>query len=238
MPLRDHFHPPLKDRRSWDEVHGGWPMEIVRQLFAILPDGYQASPKIHLGSPIEVDIGEFVNYPNETNPDTGGGVATLVAPSPTYTLEAELTEQDQYEIRIFDGYRQLVAAIELISPSNKDRVRSREQFANKVVELIQQDISVSVVDLVSDNPVNLCDEVLGRINPKHRPLKSPPPYLHAATMKLDKQIRKPDLVSTWFYPMAIGQPLPEIPLWLRWDLHVMLPLEPGYEETCRLLRIQ
>ena len=26
MPLRDHFRPPLADKRSWDELHGGWPM--------------------------------------------------------------------------------------------------------------------------------------------------------------------------------------------------------------------
>jgi hypothetical protein len=28
MPLRDHFRPPLSDRRSWEELHGGWPMMI------------------------------------------------------------------------------------------------------------------------------------------------------------------------------------------------------------------
>jgi len=31
--------------------------------------------------------------------------------------------------------------------------------------------------------------------------------------------------------------LPTIPLWLAPDLHIMLPLEPGYQEVCRLLRI-
>ena len=30
MPLRDHFRSPVNDTHSWDEVHGGWPMEIVR----------------------------------------------------------------------------------------------------------------------------------------------------------------------------------------------------------------
>ena len=32
MPLRDHFHSPVNDTHSWDELHGGWPMEIVRHL--------------------------------------------------------------------------------------------------------------------------------------------------------------------------------------------------------------
>jgi hypothetical protein len=29
MPLRDHFHSPLDDKRSWDELHGAWPTVIV-----------------------------------------------------------------------------------------------------------------------------------------------------------------------------------------------------------------
>lgn len=33
MPLRDHFRPPVENRHSWDELHGGWPMVIVQQLF-------------------------------------------------------------------------------------------------------------------------------------------------------------------------------------------------------------
>ena len=30
MPLRDHFRPPLSDQRSWEGLHGGWPMMIVQ----------------------------------------------------------------------------------------------------------------------------------------------------------------------------------------------------------------
>src|SRR5689334_536376 len=36
MPLRDHFRPPVEDKHSWDELHGGWPMVIARHLFPIL----------------------------------------------------------------------------------------------------------------------------------------------------------------------------------------------------------
>jgi hypothetical protein len=32
MPLRDHFRPPVEERHSWDELHGGWPMIIVQTL--------------------------------------------------------------------------------------------------------------------------------------------------------------------------------------------------------------
>ena len=36
---------------------------------------------------------------------------------------------------------------------------------------------------------------------------------------------------------AVSQPLPTLPLWLTPDLHVMLPLETSYQETCRVLGI-
>jgi hypothetical protein len=38
--------------------------------------------------------------------------------------------------------------------------------------------------------------------------------------------------------LALGQPLPTLPLWLADDLAIPLELEPSYEETCRVLRIR
>ena len=54
-------------------------------------------------------------------------------------------------MRIYDTERgrQLVAAIEIISPSNKDRPESRDIFVGKVASLLQQSVCVSLVDLVS-----------------------------------------------------------------------------------------
>src|SRR5579862_2535115 len=118
MPLRDHFRSPVNDTHSWDEVHGGWPMEIVRQLTTILPAGFRAAPKVHLGSPFEVDDSTYDldSRDPDTKADSGdGGVATLSTSSLTLTVEADLLEQDEYEVRIYDVERgrQLVAALEI-----------------------------------------------------------------------------------------------------------------------------
>ena len=56
MALRDHFHSPVNDTHSLDEVHGQWPGEIVRHLTTILPPGFRAAPKVHLGSAFDVDF--------------------------------------------------------------------------------------------------------------------------------------------------------------------------------------
>jgi hypothetical protein len=45
------------------------------------------------------------------------------------------------------------------------------------------------------------------------------------------------LLETWAHALALGQPLPTLPLWLADNFSVPLELEACYEETCRVLRI-
>jgi hypothetical protein len=52
-----------------------------------------------------------------------------------------------------------------------------------------------------------------------------------------KRIVKRPLLESWLYPMALGQPLPTLPIWLEVDLGVFLDLKTSYEETCHVLRI-
>ena len=109
MPLRDHFRSPLDDVHSWDELHGGWPMMIVRQLIQVLPEPYFAAPGVHLGTLYEVGVGTYRDPVQESHGlDTGeGGVAlaTYAPPKPTLTLEPRLPNQDVYEVRIYDSRR-------------------------------------------------------------------------------------------------------------------------------------
>lgn len=243
MPLRDHFRSPVNDKHTWDEVHGQWPGEIVRQLFSLLPEGYQAAPKVHLGSPVEVDVATFESDTRDSkfNPDPGGvGLAIMAALAPTFTVEAELSEQDQYEVLVYDVERgrQLVAAIEIVSPSNKDRPDSRELFVGKVASLLQKNVSVSIVDLVSIRQDNLYCELLALLGRGDPQLAPTPPHLYAVSLRARKRSKRPALLDAWFYPMTIGQPLPTLPIWLSPDLRVLLPLETSYEETCRLLHIE
>jgi hypothetical protein len=62
----------------------------------------------------------------------GVGVATAVwsSPRPTFDVAADLPDQDEYEVRVYDTqqHRRLVAAVEIISPANKDRPEHRRAF--------------------------------------------------------------------------------------------------------------
>ncbi len=242
MPLRDHFRSPVNDKHAWNEVHGGWPMMIVRDLFDILPAGYVAGPNIHPGSMYEIDVGafendDFVNRENAAVPE--GGIAIETIPHPTLTLEADISEQDAYEVQIYDVERErrLVAAIEIVSPSNKDRPEHRQAFIAKVAALLQKDICVSIVDLVTIRQFNLYAdllELIGRTDPQLAPTA---PSIYAVTIRSRKRLKRNSLLDVWFYPMTLGQPLPTLPIWLNAKLRVLLPLESSYEETCRLLHI-
>jgi hypothetical protein len=227
MPLRDHFRPPLDDKRSWDELHGQWPAMIVQRLFGTLPEGYVAAPGVRSDIAFEITA--------------GGGVAAApwAPPAPTLTLETDLPEQDEYEVRVYDARRgrQLVAAIEIVSPSNKDRPESRRAFVAKTAALLQQDVCVSIVDIVTVRQFNLYADLLALIGRADPALGPDPPHLYAVTLRSRKRLRGRPLLDTWFYPLAFGRPLPPLPIWLDIDLGVTLDLEASYEDTCRVLRI-
>lgn len=144
MPLRDHFRPPASKRHSWEGFHGMCPGEIIRQLREQLPEGFIAEPRVHLGALYE---GNVATYESGDAPATGargeiksGGTAARAAVAPVVALEAEEEEEYEYELRVYDAERErtLVAAIELVSPANKDRPRARNAFVAKCAELVRR----------------------------------------------------------------------------------------------------
>lgn len=243
MPLRDHFRPPVWNLVSWEGFHGMWPGEIVRQLSRLLPEDYSAEPRVHLGTYFEIDVcayeGDETETPRWRSSDTSGGVATMAwaPPQPTWAADAELTEQYEYEVLVYDQSRgrQLVAAVEIVSPANKDRPENRRAFVANCAALLQKRVCVAIVDLVTTRHFNLYTDLLELMGKKDPAFAELPP-VYAATCRGRKVGRKPRFES-WAYPLRVGQPLPTLPLWLTEDLAVSVDLEASYEETCRVLRI-
>jgi hypothetical protein len=214
---------------------------MVRHLLTILPAGFRAAPRVHLGSSFEVDVTAYATGSRDAQgPESGAGnTATVTALSPTFTAEADVADQDEYEVLVYDleRGRRLVAAIEIVSPSNKDRADTRDLFAGKVAALLQQGVCVSLVDLVSIRQANLYAELLARLGQSDPHLAPTPPPLYAVSLRSRKPPGGRLLLDAWFYPMSVGDPLPTLPIWLSGDLRVMLPLETSYQETCRILGI-
>jgi len=247
MPLRDHFRPPVAKVASWEAVHGGWPMVIVQSLARTLPQRYVAHPRVHLGSFAEIDVSacekELSPAPH-ADYGNGGAVATEVwAPSqPTLTVVTDLPAQDEYEVRVYDTERdqRLVAAIELVSPANKDRPEHRQAFVGKCSALLQNQVSVVIVDVVTIRAFNLYEELLDLIGQTDPLLGTEPPPIYAVACRATKPGSKPGgpwQLETWLRPLQIGLSLPTLPLWLADNFSIPLNLEESYEETCRALRI-
>jgi hypothetical protein len=245
MPLRDHFRPPLDDMRHWEGFHATWPVMVVALLRRKLPRPYFAEPRIHSGSSAEIDVatfeneGEGVSAAGDGN-DNGGGIATAVwaPPRPTLAVITDLPAQDVYEVLVYDEKRhcRLVAAVEIVSPANKDRPEHRRAFVAKCAGLLRERVSVVIVDVVTTRTPNLYGELLDLLGLSDPALSPEPPPLYATACRLTKRENK-WLLETWAQPLALGRPLPTMPLWLADNLAVPLELDESYEQSCSILNI-
>jgi hypothetical protein len=220
-----------------------WPATMILQLNGVLPEPYFAEPGVHLGTLYEVAIATYRGPdPEITSQDSegtgGAAVATYAPPKPTLTLEPRLPKQDVYEVRIYRGDgRQLVAAIEIVSPSNKDRPETRAIFATKIAELLAHDVCVSIVDVVTNRHFNLYAEVMNFVRGDDPASGEEPSPIYAATLRIRRDgMRR--MQDNWYHPLAIGGPLPVLPIWLNETLPISLDLESSYEATCRGLRFR
>jgi hypothetical protein len=241
MPLRDHFRPPADEIEGWESLHGQWPAMLVLALGKLLPKGYVAVPRVHAGPLVEIDVAAFEkDAPRAAQPDHGGGAAVAVwaPPRPTLRVQTDLSELAEYEVRVYDTkrLRRLVAAIELVSPSNKDRPDSRQAFVVKCVSLLNQGVSVSIIDLVTVRHFNLYDELLTLIGHPDPTMRPDAPPIYAAALRRVQGTNN-GWLDTWSHTLQVGRPLPTLPLWLSGGDVVPLELELVYEDTCRALQI-
>jgi hypothetical protein len=238
MPLLDHFHPPLSPGRHWEGFHSFWASAITQQLNGeALPEAFFAEPHTKLGSSVEIDVGTFRR---ERAGKALGGLATEVyaPPEPALTLAVDLSDPDSFEIQVRreeEGIR-LVAAIELISPANKDRRRHREEFVVKCAGYLREGVSVLLVDIVTNRTRNLYAELLEFL--EVMPYPKPPEFspLNAVACRATSRAKKVRL-QVWPYTLTLGGTLPIVPIWLAKDLAVPLDLERSYASSCDSLRL-
>ena len=231
MPLRDHFHPPLKNIRHWEGIHSLWTAEIVRTLNrGILPDGCFAESQVHVGNQVEVDVATFSQAPAN---GSAGGVAVATWAPPATTLVIPAVFPDVFEIQVIRdfGGPTLVGVIELVSPGNKDRPEARQAFVAKCAAYLQQGVGLVVVDVVTERHANLHNELI-------RFLQQPEDFMLPATSLLYTTAYRPrrsqgnDEIELWLETLTLGQALPTMPLALRGVGAVPVDLDGTYQRTC------
>jgi hypothetical protein len=244
MALQDHFHPPLSVHRHWHAFHNAWATYISSDLNQRLPEGYFAEANVQFG--IEIDVATFEeaesgltcdSSPGDdiTHPPTSSSGGWTV-PVPTQTIPIPIIT-DVVEVLVFnrEAGPTLAGAVELVSPANKDRPAHRDAFVSKCAAYLQQGIGLVVVDVVTDRRANLHDELLAR-------LRSPDVAfwdadLYAVAYRPVKRDEQPNL-DIYQEALAVGRPLPTLPLWLRGNLCMPVDLDATYDRTCREQRIR
>ena len=230
MPLRDHFHPPLSERRHWHAFHNAWAASIAAGLNQRLPEDYFAEPNVQFG--IEIDVATFA----EAHSPSGRPKSELwTAPAPVHTIPL-LIEEAVVEIQVYSTAEGpvLVAAVELVSPSNKDRPEHRDAFLSKCQTYLHQGIGLVIVDIVTNRTAILHYELMQRLGGKEGARVNSLLYATAyRPIGRDGQAA----LEIWTSELELRAPLPSVPLWLRGGPCVPVELESAYERTCLEQRI-
>jgi hypothetical protein len=157
---------------------------------------------------------------------------------PVATLDMPAVFPEELEVQVFrkEGGPTLVAAVELISPGNKDRPETRRLFAAKCAAYLQTGIGLIIVDVVTERPGNLHNELIDLVKQAESFKISGDPSLYSVAYRPS---RRPtgDHIEIWPIPLAIGQSLPTMPLSLRGGPTVPLDLEATYMDVRQRSRL-
>jgi hypothetical protein len=243
MPLFDHFRPPVENHLPWDTLHSAWATYLATALNQRwLTSDFVALEHTHTGPQVEIDVATFERSASpllSSMNNSGGGVATVpeVYAPPQALTAISAVFPDRFEVRIFSrrDAGQLVGAIELISPGNKDRADTREAFVAKCASYLHEGVSVVVIDVVTNRRANLHNQLLRFLNAPGG-LLNEDVHLYAAAYRPVLREQTPQ-IDVWAEACSLGAALPTMPLRLTGDLFVPVEFEVTYLETCRQRRL-
>jgi hypothetical protein len=234
MPLLNHFVAPLNVTHPWRGFHSTWAATIARQLNdGVLPPLFHAIPNVDVGGPVEIDVATLRE--DEAALPAPAAAEPWTAPAAAVDFPAE--ELVEVQVYYDHGEPRLMAAVELVSPANKDRPATRRAFTVKCASYLNSGVSVAVVDVVTNRNRNLHQELVDLLDlPAPAHWQSPTNLFAAAyhTVSRDNESQ----LEIWHEPLSLAAPLPKLPLWLGVDIYVPLDLEHSYIATCHDLRIR
>jgi hypothetical protein len=208
---------PYLEGALWTTLHHSLGTEIVRQLAPKLRPRYVALPVerfvMEIASGVSVTTASA--YPNvsvaeaQPYPPEPSETATVSAPLRLATVIPEAVPHVTVEIRD-TRHRQLVTAIEILSPTNK-RGAGRMEYVTKRQRLLLSAVHLMEIDLLR----------MGERVPMQQPLPDAPYFV-----LLSRAEERP-LTEVW--PIALDAPLPTVPIpLLAGDPDVLLDLQTAF----------
>ncbi len=191
-----------------DRLNGRW-----------LPEHFFAEPLVRLG-----------------RPPTATAVRMWTAPPAIHTIPAVFPDSFEVQVINSEAGPRLVAAIELISPSNKDRPETRQAFVAKCATYLSQGISVIIVDVITNKHFNLHDALLAFLGQPLTGRLGDDVELYAAAYRPLMREKRSE-IDLWPFELQVGVTLPTLPLFPAADLAIPVDLEDAYAEACERLRV-
>jgi len=236
--------------------HTAWIGEIQSALNrGLLPVDYYALAEQHAGgfvadvlalrlptNPAAFDLNESTS----TDSDSLGTTQSAESAGPTIgssllmelpqtsvheTIDLNLTElRRTIAIRHVSNHK-IVALIEIVSPANKDRQDSINDFVDKTIRALSRGIHVLIVDILASgnfDPGGLHRTIRSAVTEEGQSITglSPTPLATFASY----QSGRSRLEAFVEYPQ-LGQPLPAMPVFLNRSRYVHVPLEETYRRA-------
>jgi hypothetical protein len=231
MPLHD-----WTDERAWDSVHPVWLTYLVECIRPRLPEGYKA----FLGGVPALTVASGNGKPDVSVRQWGPPPLAEKVVTETAVLEPDLEAHvairldPQMAVHV-DFHGQLIAAIELVSPRNKDWADAKETYTNRYLGYLRLGVHLMLVDVLPrPRHFSFSDAITTGLGLDLPPVL--PPF--AATYRVGEVIPVGDemgsLVAVWRRPLQVGQPLPALPLPLNVHAAVVIDLEETYHRAAMM----
>jgi hypothetical protein len=209
---------------------------LVEWIRSRLPDDYKA----FLGSVPALTVASGNGKPDGSVRQWGPRSAAEQVATETAVLEPDLEARvairldPQLAVHI-DFHGQLIAAIELVSPRNKDRADAKETYTNRYLGYLRLGVHLMLVDVLPrPKRFSFSDAITRGLGLELPAL--PPPF--AATYRVGEVIPVGDdmgnLVAVWRRSLQVGQPLPALPLPLSVHDAVVIDLEATYHRAAKM----
>ncbi len=234
MPIHDWSQ---IEHGVFHDFHQAWTIEIRKALNAgLLPDGFFALAEQVVSGPIPDVVTLQRRPPRDNVPkrgdarERGGGLAIADAPPQARFITS--AEPEQYAARanriaIHHRLGRVVAVIEIVSPGNKSSQHAMRTFVENAYELLQQGIHLLIVDLFPPSPRDpqgVHKAIWDTIRDEPFPLPPDKPLTVASYFAGSTK-------AAYVEPVAVGDPLPSLPVFLDSGLYVPAPLESTYQTT-------
>lgn len=230
MPLHD-----WNDDRGWDSVHQLWINSLLFWVQDRLPAGYRAYLGSVPGLAIAAeqgkpDLGVRAWQPSGQEAPATRPEALVEGPQPDFKAVALLSPEPPSAVHVF-RQGQLVAAVELVSPRNKDRPSSREFYRNRYLSYLWSGAHLMLVD-VHRRPLGFSFvESMAAEMQCQFPVGLPP---HAVSWNAGGPTPEGgQFLDGWYRSLTVGQPLPALPLALAAPKSLLIDLEHTYVEAAR-----